>query len=153
MAFDVNRWMKYARARLNTAVSQGNRSLDRLEAERDAELADKPWLRSDGAAPTLDEARDRIEWEAERQRKAQAEHAAAAAAAAAPTNTGPVTPSMPPGSDHAKGSPSVPHSEASAEQTGARLELEAQQRASADRLDQIRAELGVAKPPPSEPGP
>ena len=118
MAFDVNRWMKYARARIDSAVGQGNRSLDRLEAEREADLADKPWLRSGTEAPTLDEARARIEWEAERQRKA-----------AAPPPATPATPEDP-----------------TAEQAAAKVELEAQQRKSADRLDQIRKELGVDEP-------
>lgn len=117
MAFDVNRWMKYARARIDSAVGQGNRSLDRLEAEREADLADKPWLRSETDAPTLDEARARIEWEAERQRKAPAP---------------PATPATP--------------AEPTAEQAAAKVELEAQQRKSADRLDQIRRELGVDDP-------
>lgn len=120
MAFDVNRWMKYARARLDSAVGQGNRSLDRLEAEREADLADKPWLRSETDAPTLDEARARIEWEADRQRKAPTPPAAPAT---------PLTPAEP-----------------TAEQAAAKVELEAQQRKSADRLDQIRKELGVDEP-------
>ncbi|MBA3283277.1 MAG: hypothetical protein H0U29_13720, partial [Acidimicrobiia bacterium] len=69
MALDVNRWLKYAKARIDSAVGQGNKSLDRMEAEREADLADKPWLRSDREAPTLDEARARIEWESARQRR------------------------------------------------------------------------------------
>ncbi len=130
MAFDVNRWMKYARARIDSSVGEGNRSLDRLEAEREADVADKPWLRSETDAPTLDEARARIEWEAERQRQA-------------PT---------PPSS-----APAEPTVEPTAEQAATRLELEARQRESADRLDRIRKELGIAeptdpaKPPPSDP--
>ncbi len=131
MALDVNRWLQYAKARLDSAVGQGNRSLDRLEAEREVETADQPWLRADTDAPTLDEARARIEWEAERQRKA----------AAPATSAPPSTPSMDPAADAA--------------QAQARLDLEAQQRATAARLDQIRRELGVeappAEPPPASP--
>ena len=37
-------------------VSSGNDELDRREAQREAELADKPWLASDAPAPTIDEA-------------------------------------------------------------------------------------------------
>src|SRR5690349_11553305 len=73
MALNLGRWLKYAQAKLNDAVSSGNRELDQLEAEREAEIADRPWLASDGEAPTMDEARARIEWEAaEQQRRADA---------------------------------------------------------------------------------
>jgi hypothetical protein len=133
MALDVNRWLHYAKARLDRAVGQGNRSLDRLEAEREVELADKPWLRSDAEAPTLDEARARIEWEAERQRRDA--HQARTAPAATPA-----------------GSPTHPAADADAEQEGARLELERRDRESAARLAQIREELGV-DPPPTDPTP
>lgn len=141
MALDVNRWLKYAKARLDSAVGQGNASLDRLEAEREADLADKPWLRSDGEAPTLDEARARIEWEAERQRRAAAGDPAAPAAPAAPPTPAPSGPRAP--EDVA----------ADAEQEQARLELARREQASADRLAQIRAELGVEAPavPADEP--
>jgi len=69
MGLDVNRWLKYAKARLDAAVGSGNKKLDDLEARQEADRADKPWLRGpdDGVAPTLDQVRARIEWEAERQ--------------------------------------------------------------------------------------
>lgn len=145
MALDVNRWLKYAKARFDRALGDGNRSLDRLEAEREAELADKPWLRADGDAPTLDEARARIEWEAEQQRRTAGAPAAPSAGAAppagAPSPTGP--------------GPRAPEDVAAdAEHEAARLELERRERASAERLAQIRAELGVEVPPaepPAEP--
>lgn len=132
MALDIDRWLKYARARFDRAVGDGNRSLDRLEAEREAELADKPWLRSDGEAPTLDEARARIEHEADRQRRAAGEPPADA-------ETAPLGPRPP------------EDVTADAEREGARLELERREQASAARLEQIRAELGVAEPPAEPP--
>lgn len=52
MALDVSRWVAYAKARAASAVARGNRSLDRREAERAAERADKPWLRADRDAET-----------------------------------------------------------------------------------------------------
>lgn len=130
MALDVNRWLKYAKARIDSAVGQGNASLDRLEAEREADLADKPWLRSEGEAPTLDEARARIEWESERQRRAAA-GAPGAPRPPAPTDAGPRPPQ---------------DTATDAEQEQARLELARREQASADRLAQIRAELGVSAP-------
>jgi len=127
MALDVNRWLKYAKARIDDAVGSGNRSLDRLEAEQEANAADKPWLRSSGEAPTLDEARARIEWEAQR----QADQAKAEAEAAPPS------------------SGAAPTEDTAASQ--AKLQLEAQEQASADRLAAIRAELGVEAPPEAPP--
>ncbi|CAN5439210.1 hypothetical protein BH10ACT1_BH10ACT1_39340 [soil metagenome] len=140
MALDVNRWLKYAKARIDSAVGQGNSSLDRLEAEREAEVADKPWLRSDGDAPTLDEARARIQWEAQRQAAVAEGHAGAAST----TGPGPkAAPALDP-QDQA----------AAAEAQSARLQLEAQERASAERLDAIRRELGVDAPvEPADEGP
>ena len=64
MALNVNRWITYAKARLDTAIGDGHRELDRLEAEREVARAEKPWLSPAGDAPTLDEIRARIEWEA-----------------------------------------------------------------------------------------
>ena len=59
MALNVNRWMKYAKARIDSAVGSGHESLDRLEAKQEADRADKPWLASNSTAPTFDEARAR----------------------------------------------------------------------------------------------
>lgn len=70
MALNVNRWLQYAKARIDSAVGSGHDELDRLEAEQEAQRADKPWLASDSTAPTFDEARARIEWEADQQAKA-----------------------------------------------------------------------------------
>lgn len=74
MALNVNRWLQYAKARIDSAVGSGHAELDRLEAQQEAERADKPWLASDGAAPTFDEARARIAWEADQQAKKAAAH-------------------------------------------------------------------------------
>ena len=46
-------------------ASSAHDELDQLEAEREVELAEKPWLASDSEAPTFDEARARIECEVE----------------------------------------------------------------------------------------
>lgn len=146
MALDVNRWFKYAKARIDRAVGQGNQSLDRLEAERQAELADRPWLRSDAASPTLDEARARIEWEAERQGRAdESASPSAGVGAGAGSTDGTSSPTA----------GSLRDLAADAEQEAARLELAAREEASLARLEQIRAELGVDAPPahPSPPPP
>ncbi len=74
MALNVNRWLNYAKARIDSAVGSGHESLDRLEAKQEADRADKPWLASDSTAPTFDEARARIAWEADQQAKKAARH-------------------------------------------------------------------------------
>ena len=125
MALNVSRWMNYAKTRLESAVGRGNDELTRLEAEREAEVADKPWLRADAEAPTLDEARARIEWETRRQEER----------AAQPTSDATTPP----------GDPEELRLAAEAEQ--AKLALEERDRAAAQRLDEIRRELGVDAPP------
>jgi len=127
MAANVGRWWKYAQAKLNSVVSSSNDELDQLEAEQAARAEGKPWLSSEGEAPTLDEARARIEWETEEQRR----RADAAEAAAAPSDapaTGPTDDAADP------------------EVVRARLELDRQARESKERLEAIRKELGVDPP-------
>jgi hypothetical protein len=126
MAANLGRWWKYAQAKLNGVVSSSNDELDELEAQQAARAADKPWLSSDTDAPTLEETRARIEWEAEEQRRrAEAEVEAvdapedALARAAAPPDP---------------------------EVVKARLELDRQARESKERLEAIRKELGVDPP-------
>lgn len=153
MALDVNKWVNYAKARIESAVGRGNDELTRLEAEREVELADKPWLRADAEAPTLDEARARIEWEARRQEELAAERDRMAAATDNPTSSdppasGPATPadaSSPASAPTAPADPEELRLAAEAEQ--AKLAIEARDRAAAQRLDEIRRELGVDAPP------
>lgn len=172
MALNVNRWLKYARARIDSAVGSGNESLDRLEAEQEAKRADKPWLASDSAAPTFDEARARIAWEADQQAKQADRHgaeeadaegtgkadvdpsdAAKPSAPSKPTDQAPTGDSTPAGGpttvgDAADPGPRSPQQIAQdAERETARLELEDRQRKSAERLDQIRQELGIEDTP------
>lgn len=169
MSSNVTRWMKYARARIESAVGKGNQELDRLEAERQADLADRPWLAADGDAPTLDEARARIRWEAEQAAAAKPGADRTAGGAEPPAAPGASEATPPAGASAAhdgpepSDAPTRPAAEAprapedvqaEAEAAGARLELEARQRESAARLDAIRAELGIEPPPangPSEP--
>jgi hypothetical protein len=157
MGFDVNRWVKYARARIDAAVGQGHEELDRREAEREAELAERPWLAADGSAPSLDEARARIRWEAERQERAAA-RGDAASGPDAPDERGGTTAPGPAGAadspadgdagpDPRGAGPRDPAERArDAEREGARIELEERSRQAADRLAQIRRELGVDGP-------
>jgi len=145
MAANLGRWLKYAQAKLNSAVSSSNAELDELEAEQRAATEDKPWISSDGGAPTLEETRARIEWEAEDQRRrAQA----APAPPSAPTT----------GETGAPASPAAPNSggieldPADPDVAAARVELDRQARESRERLEAIRKELGVDAPgdgPPS----
>ncbi len=127
MAANVGRWWKYAQAKLNSAVASSHAELDDLESEQAAKTADKPWLASEGAAPTLEEARARIEWEAEEQRRR---------AEAAEQPPAPGTQSRP-GEREDQPDPEVAQ---------ARIELDRQARESKERLDAIRKELGVDPP-------
>jgi hypothetical protein len=132
MAANVGRWWKYAQAKLNSVVTSSNDELDLLEAEQAARAADRPWISSDGAAPTLDEARARIEWEAEEQRRrAEASEAARADVDAADSP------------EDALARASAPPDP---EVVQAQIELDRQARESKERLDQIRKELGVEPP-------
>jgi hypothetical protein len=129
MALNLGRWLKYAQAKVSGAVESGHRELDQLEAEREAELAERPWLASDGATPTLDEARARIEWEAEEQRRRAERDVADAAAAPA----------------------SLPQSGDDADAAAARMELDRREQEAKARLDAIRDELGVDPDGPATP--
>lgn len=152
MALDVGRWLKYAQAKLDSAVRSGNRELDQLEAEREVELAEKPWLASDGEAPTFDEARARIEWEAEHQRQ-QAEASAAERPAGEPSTGAPSTdPSPSPGAPTPPApSTRLPSSGTEAEVAAAKVELEQRDKDAKARLDAIREELDVDPPAPGSP--
>lgn len=192
MALDVNRWLKYAKARLDAAVGSGNKRLDELEARREVERGERPWTdEHDGIAPTMDQVRARIEREEARQRAgadtgggvpdrpeptatdepgpttAPAPEAVEAPADTAPGDTAPgddapapngpasdasepaagPAPADPAPAAPAGPAPRSPQEQAEdAEREMARLELEARQRASAQRLDDIRRELGVDTP-------
>lgn len=143
MGMNVNRWLKYAKTKLDSTVQSGNEELDRLEAKQEAERADRPWLGADDDAPTFEEAQARIRWEAEEAERTK--KAAEGAAPAAPA------PSPADGSNDRAVDPT--EDAASAEQAAARLELDARAKASAERLEQIRRELGVDHPPAADPPP
>ncbi|MBI2709343.1 MAG: hypothetical protein HYX34_06570 [Actinobacteria bacterium] len=149
------RWVGYARAKLDDALSKGDAELDRREARLEAEAAERPWLRADGEAPTLDEVRARIRAEAR-----VAEEAARRASAERPAPDRPVPPAA---GEMAPRAPSSPTSSSStpgggaggggaggaggagAGGEGAAIDLEAaeQQRAADERLGSIRRELGL----------
>lgn len=61
MGVEWQRWLRYAKAKIDLTVSEGEREMDRLESEQAAASEGKPWLSSTGDAPTLDETRARIE--------------------------------------------------------------------------------------------
>jgi hypothetical protein len=118
----LQRWWKSAKARVDSAVHQGDAELDRLEAKRAAEVADQPWLAADGKAPTFDEARARIEAEA----KPQDNHSAPAPS----TPSAPVDPRL------------------AAERAAAQLAIVQRDEEAKRRLEQMRAELRDDPPPP-----
>jgi hypothetical protein len=55
------RWLKYAKAKLDSTVRSANDELDRKEAELDARKEGRPWLADDKASPTFDDVKARIE--------------------------------------------------------------------------------------------
>jgi len=124
MAANVSRWLKYAQAKLDSLVGSSNAELDELEAEQAARAEDRPWLAGTDEAPTLEETRARIEWEAEEQRRRAEAPPAPSTPSEGATSEGPADPEV--------------------EQ--ARIELDRQARASKERLDAIRKELGVDPP-------
>lgn len=151
---NLSRWFNYAKARLDAAIGQGHRDLDQLEAQREAELADKPWLRSSGDAPTFDEAKARIEWEAEQAALAARRREEAPDARGTDPDSGraPAAGTGPADGPGAARGPQITSPEeraAAADAASARLELEARERESAARLEAIRAELGIE--PPAQP--
>jgi len=110
------RWLKYGKAKLDDTFKSGEEELARREAAMEAEAAEKPWLRSTGDAPTLDEVKARIEFDA---KQAEARKPAAG-------------PADPP----AKASPGTG--------SGAEaFDFAEQQRQADERLEAIRSELGL----------
>ena len=63
---NLSRWMKYGRAKLDDMLRRGNDELDRREAEREADAAERPWAHRTSDTPTLDDVRDRIAHDAGR---------------------------------------------------------------------------------------
>ena len=55
------RWLKYGKARIDAAVRDVSKDLDRKEAELAADQAGKPWLADTRDTPTFDDTRARIE--------------------------------------------------------------------------------------------
>ena len=108
------RWLKYAKAHLDSALERGNRDLDRREAELEARSAGRPWLDSSSTTPSMEEARARIEHE-----RSRADRASERPSVPSP---GPVAP--PSGIDPG-------------------FELREQQRLADERLAHIRGELGL----------
>ena len=108
------RWLRYAKAKLDDTVTRGDAELDRREAEQRARAEGKPWLSSEGDAPTLDETRARIEHQAR-----QAEQTRGTAPAEGPP---------------AIDAPAV---------DGPTIDFAAHQRAADERLAAMREELGL----------
>ena len=118
------RWLRYARARLDDTVKKGDAELDRREAEQRARAEGKPWLSGEDDTPTLDEARARIEHQARQ---------AGQDGTAAPTESPPAP---------AVDGPSV---------DGPTIDFAAQQRAADERLAAMRKELGLDEGDPPDP--
>lgn len=163
MATEPDGWLERLKAKVEGALAAGNRRLDELEAQRARERADKPWLSEEGEAPTLEQVRARIEW-AERRAAGSNEGPAGAGeitepperggrssgvdeaeegggAADGPTDRGPGSRNEPSSTTAAGRSDAFDHS--AAEREAMRIEMAERERASRERLDEIRRELGV----------
>lgn len=113
------RWVKYGRAYLDSALRKGNAELDKREADLESKSAERPWLRSSGDVPTVDDVRARIE------------HDAAASAARAETGAG-------------AGSPK-PATDVEGVDADVAFDRAEEQRRADERLRRIRTELGLAE--------
>jgi hypothetical protein len=141
MALQWKRWLAYAKAKVDDTVTRGDAELDRREAELAARAEQEPWLASSDRAPTLDEAKARIE---------------------ARTRAAGWAPSRPPGEEPAsaagpEGTGTAPASGA-ADPDGDAPSLDAfdadvRQRATDERLAAIRDELGLGGDGPDDDGP
>ncbi|HEX7133333.1 MAG TPA: hypothetical protein VF228_12200 [Iamia sp.] len=127
------RWLRYAKAKLDDTVTRGDAELDRREAEQRARAEGKPWLSAEGDAPTLDEARARIEHQARQAEEAQrARDAETPSLAEEPTSDAPAEPAA----------PGPPPPLTTDPQLGS-IDFAAQQRAADERLAAMRKELGL----------
>ncbi|HYI61338.1 MAG TPA: hypothetical protein VEW93_05990 [Acidimicrobiales bacterium] len=147
MAAQWQRWLRYAKAKLDSTVRESERELDRREAELEARAEGKPWLSSSGDAPTFDEARARIADRARQSGTGPGSPAgpAGGAGAAAPGGSG-ASASRPGSPARASGPGSEPAPEGGGSSEEA-FDVEAQRRAGAERLAAIRDELGLADDP------
>lgn len=107
------RWLKYGKAKVDAAVRDVDRALDRKEEELRRDQEGRPWIAGDDDVPSYDDATARIE---ER-----------LAAAGIPTQSSP---------------PSPPADEATVAKIRA-FDVAEQQRAADERLAAIRESLGI----------
>lgn len=144
MAAQWERWLRYAKAKLDDTVKRGDAELDRREAEQRARAEGKPWLSAEGGAPTFDETRARIEdqsRQAEELRRAREQAAPTPEAAPAPDEPAPA-PDEGAAGPIAPAEPSGPPPLTTDPQLGS-IDFAAQQRAADERLAAMRRELGL----------
>ena len=166
MAAQWERWLRYAKAKLDDTVTRGDAELDRREAELAARAEAEPWLASDADAPTLDEARARIEHQARRAEesrrareprrgervdlgKSDGDRAGPTDDAGAAEGPDEAPSAGEPSSSRATGRPDPP-ALTTDPQLGS-IDFDAQKRAADQRLAAMRKELGLDEDPP--PGP
>lgn len=142
MAAQWQRWLKYAKAKLDSSLQQGEAELDRREADLEARSAGQPWLSSSSDAPTFDEARARIEHQTRQVEEARGR---------SPSRSGPDPRPAAEADPSASGAP--PRSTGS-DSTTESFDMAAHQRAADERLAAIRDELGLGgdEKDPAPPG-
>lgn len=143
MATEPDGWLERLKAKVEDALASGNRRLDEMEAERARERADKPWLSEGGEAPTLDQVRARIEWEEGRTARRGGEPTGTASGDTGPDLDPERTSAARRGSGETVVGRPDPFDTSAAEREALRIEMAERERASRERLDKIRRELGV----------
>ena len=137
MSANWQRWLRYAKAKLDSTLKESEADLDEREAQMRAEAEGKPWLSSESEAPTFDEMRARIEHDA--REAAERQRRQAPGADPEPSRPGPRLERRP-------GSPAPAQgvSTGAGEDTLASFDMAAHQKAADDRLAAIRRELGLS---------
>ena len=151
MSVSWQRWLAYAKAKLDSRLKESEADLDEREARLRVEAEGKPWLSSSSESPTFDEMRARIEHDAreaaERQRR-QPPGGAPAPSRPGPRVEGGLTDAPPvagpPGGGGPGPAPAAGVSTGTGEDPLASFDMAAHQKAADERLAAIRRELGLA---------
>jgi hypothetical protein len=149
------RWLRYAKAKLDSTLKEGEADLDEREARLRAEAEGKPWLSSTSEAPTFDEMRARIEHDAREAAERQRRQAPSGSPTPSrpgprleggPSDGSPATGGPPAGPAPASGTaPAAGISTGVGEDPLASFDMAAHEKAADERLAAIRKELGLAE--------
>lgn len=151
MSASWQRWLSYAKAKLDATLKESEADLDDREARLQAEAEGKPWLSSTSEAPTFDEMRARIEHDAREAAERQRRQPPGDSPPPSPSSQSPPRPG--PYREGGASDPAPPAgraasaegiSNAGGEDLLASFDMAAHQKAADERLAAIRRELGLA---------